>query len=244
MCAGQWRRDAGLLEQRFRQLFWCEELGLYALALDGDKQACRIATSNAGHALWAGIAAPEHAARMAQRFLERDMFSGWGVRTLGSGQARYNPMSYHNGSIWPHDNAMLCAGLARYGHADAALALLSAAYDSSLHFEDARLPELFCGFQRRGGEGPTRYPVACSPQAWASAAVFGMLGGCLGIQFDAGAREVQLRGARLPECVEWLRIEGLALGDAWVDLMLQRERDRVSVEVTRREGDLEVAIAA
>jgi len=192
--------------------------------------------------LWAGIAAPEHAARIAQRLLERDMFSGWGVRTLGAGTAHYNPMSYHNGSVWPHDNALICEGLARYGHADAALAVLRAAFDSTLHFEGGRLPELYCGFQRRDGEGPTRYPVACSPQAWASAAVFGMLGGCLGFEFDAAAHQLRLRSPRLPAFVEWLRIDRLRVGEAQVDLLLQRYRDSVGVDVTQRHGDVEVSV--
>jgi glycogen debranching enzyme len=201
-----------------------------------------VASSNAGHALWAGIAAPAHAQRMAQRLLEPDLFSGWGVRTLGTRETRYNPMSYHNGSIWPHDNAVVCEGLARYGHADAALQLLGAAFDGSLHFDGSRLPELFCGFARRDGEGPTRYPVSCSPQAWAAAAVFGMLAGCLGMEFDAGARCLRMRSPRLPACVDWLRIEGLPLAGGQVDLMLQRYRDSVGVDVVRRQGDVEVVV--
>jgi glycogen debranching enzyme len=240
--AARWLREAHALKERFQQSYWCDDIGLYALALDGDKQPCRVATSNAGHALWAGIAAPEHAARIAQRLLERDIFSGWGVRTLASGQAHYNPMSYHNGSVWPHDNALICEGLARYGHVDEALAVLRAAFDSTLHFEGGRLPELYCGFQRRDGEGPTRYPVACSPQAWASATVFGMLGGCLGFEFDAASRQLRLRSPRLPPFVDWLRIERLRVGDAQVDLLLQRYRASVGVDVTHRSGDLEVSV--
>ncbi|HEU5296600.1 MAG TPA: amylo-alpha-1,6-glucosidase [Burkholderiaceae bacterium] len=229
------------LKRRFQQHFWCDEIGLYALALDGDKQPCRVASSNAGHALWAGIAAPEHAERIARRVLERDMFSGWGVRTLASGQAHYNPMSYHNGSVWPHDNALICEGLARYGQVEAALALLRVAFDSTQHFEGSRLPELYCGFQRRDGEGPTRYPVACSPQAWASAAAFGMIAGCLGLEFDASRRRLRLRSPRLPGFVDWLRIERLRVADAQVDLLLQRYRESVGVNVTQRTGDVEVS---
>jgi glycogen debranching enzyme len=240
--AARWLHDAQALKERFQKRFWCEDLGLYALALDGDKQPCTVASSNAGHALWTGIAAPEHAARIATRVLDRDLFSGWGVRTLGSGQAHYNPMSYHNGSVWPHDNAMICEGLARYGHMEAALTLLRSAFDSTLHFEGGRLPELYCGFQRRDGEGPTRYPVACSPQAWASAAAFGMLAGCLGLEFDAGSRQVRLRSPRLPGFIDWLRIERLQVGDAQVDLLLQRYRDSVGVDVMQRAGDVEVSV--
>jgi glycogen debranching enzyme len=240
--ARHWRDQASVLKQRFQERFWCEELGLYALALDGEKAACRVAASNAAHALWAGIAAAEHARRIAKRLLEPDLFSGWGVRTLATGERRYNPMSYHNGSIWPHDNALACEGLVRYGHADAALALLIAAFDCSLHFEGARLPELFCGFPRRAGEGPTHYPVACAPQAWAAATVFGMLASCLGLEFDAARSRMRLRSPRLPAFVDWLRIEGLAVGEGRVDLQLQRYRESVGVDVTRREGPLEVAV--
>jgi glycogen debranching enzyme len=240
--ASRWRDESLALKERFQQRFWCGDLGLYALALDGGQAACRVASSNAAHTLWAGIAAPEHGRRIAQRLLEPDLFSGWGVRTLATGERRYNPMSYHNGSIWPHDNALACEGLARYGHADAALALLIAAFDCSLHFESARLPELFCGFPRRAGEGPTHYPVACAPQAWAAATVFGMLGGCLGIEFDAAEHRLHLRTPRLPATVDWLRIEGLAVGEGRVDLLLQRYRESVGVDVTAREGKLEVGI--
>jgi len=242
--AARWRADAQALRARFHERFWSDELGLYALALDGEKRRCEVASSNAGHALWSGIATPEHAARMAGRLLEPDMFSGWGVRTLGADEVRYNPMSYHNGSIWPHDNALVCEGLARYGQVDAALALLGAAFESSLQFDDARLPELFCGFPRRVAEGPTRYPVACSPQAWAAGAVYGMLGGCLGLELDARERCLRLRSPRLPEFVDWLRIEGLALAGGRVDLLLRRYKDSVGVDVTRREGGIEVIVVA
>jgi glycogen debranching enzyme len=240
--ASRWQGQAEALRAQFLQRFWSEDLGMYAMALDGGKQRCEVASSNAGHALWAGIATPEHAARIAARLLEPDMFSGWGVRTLGTGEVRYNPMSYHNGSIWPHDNALICEGLARYGQVDAALALLGAAFDTSLHFADARLPELFCGFPRRAGEEPTRYPVACSPQAWAAGAVFGMLAGCLGLTIDAHERRVQLRSPRLPAFVDWLRVEGISVSGGAVDLLLQRYKDSVGVEVTRREGGVEVSV--
>jgi glycogen debranching enzyme len=238
----RWRTEAAALQARFVRDFWSDRLRLYVLALDGDKRPCDVPTSNAGHCLWSGIASPEHARVMAERLLEPDLFSGWGVRTLGEGQVRYNPMSYHNGSIWPHDNALVCEGLARYGQTDAALALLTAAFDTSLQFEDSRLPELFCGFPRRDGEGPTRYPVACSPQAWASGSLFGMLAGCLGITFTPGGRRLALQAPRLPEFVDWLRIEDLAVGDARVDLLLQRWRDSVGVEVTRRVGEVDVVV--
>ncbi|MCM5680805.1 amylo-alpha-1,6-glucosidase [Schlegelella sp. S2-27] len=237
------RHEAVELKERFQQQFWCDDLGVYALALDGHKQPCRIATSNAGHALWSGIASPEHAARMAQRFLQPDFNSGWGIRTVAGGQARYNPMSYHNGSIWPHDNALIAGGMARYGHTAAALEVLTGLFDASLYFGQHRLPELFCGFPRRPSEGPTLYPVACSPQAWAAAAVFGMVQACLGLGINAERREVNFTSARLPRFIDWLRIRQLAVGDGFVDLLLQRYDNNVGIEVMRKSGDVAVRAA-
>lgn len=234
--------EAGLLRERFQRAFWCEDIGCYALALDGAKRPCRVATSNAGHALWTGIAAPEHAARMAERFMQPDFFSGWGLRTVATGTPRYNPMSYHNGSIWPHDNALVAAGLARYGHTAAAMRLLTGLFDASLHFSQHRLPELFCGFPRRPGEGPTLYPVACSPQAWAAAAVFGMLQACLGLEIDAPEGCVALHAPRLPDSVNWLELHGLHVGAASVDLRLTRHAHSVGVEVLRKDGALAVRV--
>lgn len=230
------------LRRRFQAQFWCEEIGCYAVALDGAKQACRVATSNAGHALWTGIASKAHAKRMATRFVEPDFFSGWGVRTVAKGQGRYNPMSYHNGSIWPHDNAVIASGLADYGHTDAALKIFHGLYDSSLHFSQHRLPELFCGFERRPGEGPTLYPVACSPQAWAAATVSSLLQACLGLKIDAIERVVSFHAPRLPEFIDWMRVCGLQVGSGSVDLKLQRYRHNVGVEVTRNEGAVAVRI--
>ena len=240
--AGRLREQATALKERFQQQFWCEDLGVYALALDGRKEPCRIATSNAGHALWTGIAAPEHAARMAQRFLQPDFYSGWGVRTVAGGQARYNPMSYHNGSIWPHDNALIASGMARYGHTESAIKVLTGLFDASLYFGQHRLPELFCGFPRRPSEGPTLYPVACSPQAWAAAAVFGMVQACLGLEVNGPRGEIAFRSARLPRFMDWLKIRQLAVGNGSVDLLLQRYDQNVGIEVTRKSGEVAVRV--
>jgi glycogen debranching enzyme len=240
--ASRLREQAESLRQRFAERFWCEDLGCYAIALDGHKRPCRVATSNAGHALWTGIASPPHAARMAQRFVEPDFFNGYGVRTVATGQARYNPMSYHNGSIWPHDTALIATGLARYGHTEAAMHLLNAMFDASLHFDQHRLPELFCGFPRREGEGPTLYPVACSPQAWAAAAVFAMLQACLGLEVDAQANCVSLRAPRLPAFIDWLSVRDLRVRDGSVDLLLQRYPSNVGVEVARKQGTVDVQV--
>lgn len=234
------RAKASLLQQRFDDAFWDDELGSYALALDGDKRPCRVRASNAGHALMCGIALPERARRVAATLLSDASFSGWGVRTVAAGEARYNPISYHNGSIWPHDNSIVALGLSRYGHHDGAARILAAMFDASRHFELARLPELFCGFTRRPGEGATRYPVACSPQAWAAGSVFMLLQATLGLEIDAPQRQVRFRHSRLPEFLDHLVINGLRVGAATVDLALERQPLGVGVRVLARDGDVEV----
>jgi glycogen debranching enzyme len=242
--AGELTQQAQQLRQRFLAAFWCEEIGSYAIALDGKKQQCKIASSNAGHTLWSGIASPEHAQRIADGLMGHEFFSGWGIRTIGSRAARYNPMSYHNGSIWPHDNALIAAGMARYGRTESAMQLLSSTFDASLHFDSHRLPELFCGFPRRSGAGPTLYPVACSPQAWAAAAVFGMLQACLGLDIDVGHSEITLRTPRLPPFIDWIRITRLGAPGPNADLLLQRYERNVGIEVVRKDGDVRVTVVA
>jgi glycogen debranching enzyme len=202
-------REAGQLRDRFHAAFWCEEIASYAIALDGTKRQCKVASSNAGHTLWSGIAADEHAQRIVDGLMAPQFFSGWGIRTIPTGAPRYNPMSYHNGSIWPHDNALIAAGMARYGRTESAMQLLASTFDASMHFDAHRLPELFCGFPRRAGAGPTLYPVACAPQAWAAAAVFGMLQACLGLEIVGEAPQIVLRAPRLPQFIDWIRITRL-----------------------------------
>ncbi|MCK8783688.1 amylo-alpha-1,6-glucosidase [Roseomonas sp. NAR14] len=241
--AGALERRAARLRERFEARFWCEELGLYALAIDGSGQPCRVRASNGGHTLLTGIAGPERAARMAATMLEPSFFCGWGVRTVAEGESRYNPMSYHNGSVWPHDNGLIAMGLARYGLHGPMLRLLGGMFDSAIWTEAKRLPELFCGFPRRPGEGPTAYPVACLPQAWASATAFAALGAMLGIGFRPEARQIRFERSVLPQWLEWVRLKNLRLGDASVDVLLRRfHPSGVSVSVLRREGDVEVAV--
>ena len=183
------RSSADRLQRQFEESFWCEELGTYALALDGDKKPCRVRSSNAGQLLFTGIAEPERATRVAMGLTNRDFFTGWGVRTLSSREKRFNPTSYHNGSIWPHDNALIALGLARYGHTQQALSLTVAAFDAAAHMHLRRLPELFCGFERKRDKSPTLYPVACAPQAWAACAPCLLLQACLGLEIDAARRQ-------------------------------------------------------
>ncbi|HEY2945844.1 MAG TPA: amylo-alpha-1,6-glucosidase, partial [Vicinamibacteria bacterium] len=232
--------QAGELRRQFEERFWSEELGTYVLALDGVKLPCLVRTSNAGHALFSGIASPERAARAAHTLLHEDSFSGWGVRTVSASELRYNPMSYHNGSIWPHDNAMIAAGFARYGMTEHILPILRGLFDASGFLELHRMPELFCGFKRRPGEGPTLYPVACSPQAWAAGAVFMLLQACLGLTVDGPRRQIVFARPRLPEFLQTVTILGLKVGEAAVDLALQRHPHDVSINVLRREGPVEI----
>ena len=232
--------DAEKLYRLFDERFWDEELGTYVLALDGHKKPCRVRTSNAGHALYCGIVPPERVDRLARTLFEHDSLSGWGIRTVAAGQARYNPMSYHNGSVWPHDNAIIAAGLGRYGLRAEAARLLHATFDLSRAVELARLPELICGFERRPGEGPTLYPLACAPQSWAAGAVFMMLQASLGISVAAAERRIQFRHPVLPPVLESLGIEDLRVGPSVVELRLTRNGSEVGVEVTRRRGRVEI----
>lgn len=236
------REAAATLKTRFNAAFWCDEIGAYALALDGEKRACRVLSSNAGQVLWTGIAEPAYAARVAQALLSPAGFSGWGVRTLANSEKRYNPMSYHNGSIWPHDNALIALGLARYGFTEAALKIMTGLFDASIALDLHRLPELYCGFERLPGQGPTLYPVACLPQAWASGAVFQLLQACLGLSFAPNKPQLQFSHPRLPEYLHWLEIRGLQVGGGVVDLVVRRHAFDVGVNILRKDGDIEVAV--
>jgi glycogen debranching enzyme len=238
--AARWRERAANLQTQFDQAFWCEDLGTYALALDARKRPCRVRTSNPGHCLFTGIASPDRAGRVADTLMSNPSFAGWGVRTVAAGAARYNPMSYHNGSIWPHDNALVAAGLARYGFTGAAGRIMTAMFDLSEAVDLHRLPELICGFHRRGGESPTLYPVACAPQAWAAGAVYLLLQACLGLRIDAAERRVSFSRAVLPDTIDWLRIMNLSVAEASVDLLLTRHTYDVGVTVLRRDGDVEI----
>jgi glycogen debranching enzyme len=240
--ARQQRERAHRLRAAFDLAFWCEELGTYALALDGDKRACRVRSSNAGQCLWSGIATPEHARRVTDALLSPTGSSGWGIRTLDSSERRYNPMSYHNGSIWPHDNALIAAGFRRYGFVEATLRTFSALSSAATFLDLQRLPELYCGFERRAGVGPTLYPVACLPQAWASGSVFMLLQACLGLEISALTREVRLDTPVLPPEINELTIRNLTLEAATIDLLLQRHDHDVGVTVLRREGDIRAVV--
>jgi glycogen debranching enzyme len=238
--AAELRRQADALRTRFEEAFWCEELSTYGLALDGQKRLCRVRTSNAGQCLFTGIARPDRAERVARTLLADDAFSGWGIRTVAASEARYNPMSYHNGSIWPHDNALIAYGCAQYRLKAAALKVLAGMFDVSIFVDLHRMPELFCGFPRRPGEGPTLYPVACAPQSWASAAVYLLLQACLGLRIHGPEKRIYFCYPILPEFLKQVEIKNLRVGEASVDLLLHRYPHAVGTSVLRREGDVEI----
>jgi len=231
------------LRTRFETAFWCEDLSTYALALDGEKRPCRVRSSNPGHCLAMRLVRAERAHKVAATLTGEEFFNGWGIRTIALGEPRYNPMSYHDGSVWPHDNALAALGFAHYGLRDAALAVLARFFEASLFFELYRMPELFCGFPRRPDAGPTLYPVACSPQAWASGAVLMMLRAALGLDVDGVNGRVTFTNPVLPAFLEVLHIDGLAVGTSQVDLRIHRYADGAAgVDVARRSGPVKLSI--
>jgi glycogen debranching enzyme len=240
--ASELASQAANLQARFEREFWCEGLGMYALALDGHKRPCRVRASNAGQCLFTGIASPERARRVAETLMSEAMFSGWGVRTLASTEVRYNPLSYHNGSVWPHDNALIAWGLDRYHLKQPVLAILSGMFQASRFVDLHRLPELWCGLPRREGEGPTLYPVACAPQAWSAAALLLLMQSALGMRMDAEEDRVHFCYPRLPEFLSEIEIRNLWLPGGSLDLRIERHHQDVSVEVVRREGNVGVTV--
>jgi len=241
--AKEHRRRAAALRDRFEREFWCPELNTYGLALDGKKDLCRVRTSNAGHALFGGIAEPYRASTLTDLLLDPSFFSGWGIRTVATSEPRYNPLSYHNGSVWPHDNALIALGISRYEIPKTSLLrIFSALFQASVFTDLHRLPELYCGFEREPGEGPTPYPVACSPQAWASGAFFMLLQASLGLEIDAPGRKLHFKHPALPEWVGELSIRNLRVGDADVDLDVRRHTRDVEINVVNRQGSVRVIV--
>jgi glycogen debranching enzyme len=236
------RRQAEELFERFNRDFWLPHESFYALALDGAKRPCEVIASNVGHCLWTGLVPEHRAAVVAKRLLADDMFSGWGIRTLSARERRYNPMSYHNGSVWPHDNAIAAAGLRRYRFGSLAVNVASGLFDASRHFERGRLPELFCGFTRRTGHGPISYPVACSPQAWAAGSALQLLTAMLGLEADAVAGRLTFVSPQLPPWLREVEIYDLRVGGTSLDVAIGRGRDGAAVELIARRGDVELIV--
>jgi glycogen debranching enzyme len=233
--AVHWRQRAEQMRTQVEQLFWMPERDYYGIALDGDGQLCRVLSSNAGHLLYVGLPAAERAAAVRGRLLSPAFHSGWGLRTLAEGEANYNPMSYHNGSIWPHDSALCTAGLARYGGRNDAVGLLRAGFETAIHF-DMRLPELFCGFPRSHGTAPVPYPVACLPQAWAAGSAMQLLQACLGVSVDHAGAQVRVDRPQLPARTGELMVDQLAVGPHRVRLVFRRIDSRVAVFLEGRDA--------
>ncbi|HEX9038941.1 MAG TPA: glycogen debranching N-terminal domain-containing protein [Ktedonobacterales bacterium] len=237
----RWLKRAERLREAFSERFWWPDEGTYYLALDGAKNPCKVVASNAGHCLWAGIASADQAESVVKRLMSPDLYTEWGIRTLSSQAARYNPMSYHNGSVWPHDTAMIGSGFARYGYSEEAARLLGNLYGVSLHYEGARLPELFCGFTREYGYAPTSYPVACSPQSWAAGAPFLLLSALLGFQPDAEHGKLMLRRPALPDWLSRLEMHGLRVGGQTGRLRFEQAGNETAVVLSRHsEIDIQV----
>ena len=228
------------LRARFDSAFFDEELGTYVLALDGSNKPCRVRASNAGHTLFTGIAYPHRATRVVTTLMDRSSFSGWGIRTVATTESRYNPMSYHNGSVWPHDNALIAAGFARYGYRAEAVRVFEGLFMASTYIDLRRLPELFCGFPRQRSRGPTFYPVACSPQAWAAVTPLSILQSCLGMSFDPSSGTLLFHQPMLPEFLDEVTLRGIRLPQGRLDMFLRRAGDEVVVQVLDREGDTRV----
>jgi glycogen debranching enzyme len=212
------------------------------MALDGAKSQVTGIGSNAGHALWTGIADLERATRTAEVLTGHGMWSGWGIRTLSAETTGYNPIGYHLGTIWPHDNAICAAGFARYGLFEETRLVAGALFEATAHFREARLPELFCGFERSTSPLPVPYPVACSPQAWAAGSLYHLITATLGLRPDARAKRLELVRPALPTWLPGLRVRGLRVGEAQVDLEFAGQEDSISVEVLRRTADLDVVV--
>lgn len=232
--------QAKALKKKFNEQFWSEAKQTYVLALDGKKNPCDVRSSNAGHCLFSGIATRERARLTAESLMNESSFTGWGIRTIPSDEARYNPMSYHNGSVWPHDNAMIAMGFARYGLVNETIRTLSAIFDTSLYMQGKRLPELFCGFDRVKGKAPTLYPVACSPQAWAVGAVFMLLQACLGMRIIASQNCIEFCQPALPAFLADLTITNLRINDQQIVLQIRRTMDGIDAQILSPGSDVQI----
>ena len=237
--AERWSARAQHLRAVVEERFWMPEEEFYGIALDGRNDLCQVVASNAGHLLFTGLPRRDRAEKVLRRLMSADFFTGWGLRTLANDQVRYNPMSYHNGSVWPHDTAISALGMSYYGEREGVLKVFAAMFEAAVRL-DMRLPELFCGFPRSAGEPPVAYPVACLPQAWAAGSVFMMLQACLGLSIEGEAQEVEIRDPRLPIGIDRVSVENLEIGDGAIDLTFERQGSRVAVHSNSRGPRLRV----
>lgn len=237
------RREAEDLRARFNEAFWLGGHGFFALALEQGRRPVAVVASNPGQALWAGIVDRDKAAKTVERLMQPDAYSGWGIRTLSEKEKRYNPVGYHLGTVWPHDNSIIAAGFRRYGFDEAARQVMKGIFEAATYFPNYRLPELFAGFSRDDYEVPVHYPVACHPQAWAAGAVPFMVETALGLVPDAFRKRLRIVRPSLPDFVHDLVLRGLRVGEARADLRFESTADgRSTVDVLKIEGDLEIFV--
>jgi glycogen debranching enzyme len=234
--------EAKKLKKKFNEAFWSEDKQTFYLALDANKKPCNIKTSNAGHCLFSNIASSKHAEGVVQSLLSEEMFSGWGIRTLATDEIQFNPMSYHNGSVWPHDNAMIAYGMALYGYREEVHKVLAGLFDASLFLELQRLPELFCGFDRRPGQAPTQYPVACSPQAWSVAAAFLFVQSFLGLEIIAKENLIRFYKPMLPGFIDNIIIRNLRLNEETALLQIRKQGGSTEVILLNKECTLKIEV--
>jgi glycogen debranching enzyme len=225
------------LARRFDKAFWIPNRGFYAMALDAEKRPLDVISSNPGHLLFTRIINKERARIVSNRLMREDMFSGWGWRTMSEAERVFNPLSYHRGSVWPHDNSIIAHGMALNEMRQGALRVLTSLFQAALSFRDYRLPELFCGVQRREFDKPVHYPVSCSPQAWASGAIFLMLASVLGMRPSGPRKELNIINPELPDWLEHLHIRNLRIGGSRVGLDFSRRGDRTFCNVVNVEGE-------
>jgi glycogen debranching enzyme len=240
----RWQTEAAALKTRFEQDFWLADEGYFALALDGNGQTVDSITSNPGHCLGLGILSPEKARSVAERLQAPDMFSGWGIRTLSRNSPAYNPMGYHVGSVWPHDNGLIAAGLRSIGYTDQALEIAKGIFDMTSVQPYQCPPELFCGFERTPTNRPVRYPVACSPQAWATGTVFQLLQIMVNLVPDVPNNCLRIVQPTLPDSVSYLSLKNFKIGHTLLDLEFERSQDATACRVVRKRGNLRVIIEA
>jgi glycogen debranching enzyme len=236
------QREAAALKERFNRDFWIESEGYLALALDGDKRPVATITSNPGHCLWSRIVEDDKAPRVARRLLAPGLNSGWGIRTLSAKQPSYDPLGYHRGTVWPHDNALIAHGLKLYGLDAEAMQVIDQVSQAGAHFALARYPELFCGFSREEVPVPVEYPVACRPQAWSAASPLLMLRSYGGIMADAPGGTLYINRPQLPAWLDRIEILGMRVGAARVDLAFSSREGVTATQVPRKEGEIEVLI--
>jgi glycogen debranching enzyme len=240
--AARLRREARALKVRFNEAFWMDDEKYFCAALDRDKRQVRTVMSNPGHGLYCDVVDDDKAGFVARRLLQPDMFSGWGIRTMSKSAAAYNPMSYHNGSVWPHDNALIAAGLKRYGHVKATNRVVTAIFDAAIHADYMRLPELFCGFTRRTPNQPVGYPVACSPQAWAAGSPLLMLQAILGVSARAHENMLTVNKPHLPPWLNQVELRNLRVGKSTISMVFRREGEITAFSLLDRKGDLRVVM--